>query len=258
MPHQVSELHREAAVGIVLNVHDFSVVGQNEKLAAPEGVQTNSGNLPEYLEACCVSTSPSGGRLWVGEVNLPVTRRQGTQPTITGQCYAAFYRARMTLQAWSYSHSAWGEVPGHTHTRTNTHKQMSRFQPGGEEHRPKNFYSSKRLNGAQRKHSLVKCCFYFQLIVHLRQLNKKPEKKKHALEEGNLLENCGFNRKRGVIPDFGGELYSGFDDQGLLWVCGHARLLLHHKRAENGRVEKLIWIFVVVVVHRQLQPLAGP
>lgn len=70
-----------------------------------------------------------------------------------------------------------------------------------------------------------------------------------------MLENCVFNRKRGVIPDFGGELYSGFDDQGLLWVCGHAWLLLHHKRAENRRVEKLIWIFVVV--RRQLQPLAG-
>lgn len=49
MPYQVSELHREAAVGIVFNVHHFSVVGQNKKLPAPEGVQTNNGNLPDSL-----------------------------------------------------------------------------------------------------------------------------------------------------------------------------------------------------------------
>lgn len=36
-----------------------------------------------------------------------------------------------------------------------------------------------------------------------------------------------------VIPDFGGELYTGLDDQGFLWMCGHAWLLLHHKRAEK-------------------------
>lgn len=35
------ELHREAAVGIVLNVHHLSVVGQDEKLATSEGVQTD-------------------------------------------------------------------------------------------------------------------------------------------------------------------------------------------------------------------------
>lgn len=36
-----------------------------------------------------------------------------------------------------------------------------------------------------------------------------------------------------TIPDFGGELYTGLDDQGFLWMCGHAWLLLHHKWAEN-------------------------
>lgn len=30
----MSELHREAPVGIILDVHDFSVVGQDEKLTA--------------------------------------------------------------------------------------------------------------------------------------------------------------------------------------------------------------------------------
>lgn len=34
--YQVSELHGEAAVRIILNVHDFSVVGQDEKLTASE------------------------------------------------------------------------------------------------------------------------------------------------------------------------------------------------------------------------------
>lgn len=32
----MSELHGEAAVRIILNVHDFSVVGQDEKLATSE------------------------------------------------------------------------------------------------------------------------------------------------------------------------------------------------------------------------------
>lgn len=49
MPYQVSELHREAAIGIVLNIHHFSVVGQNKKLPAPERVQTNIENLHECV-----------------------------------------------------------------------------------------------------------------------------------------------------------------------------------------------------------------
>lgn len=32
----MSELHGEAAVGIILDVHDFSVVGQDEKLTTSE------------------------------------------------------------------------------------------------------------------------------------------------------------------------------------------------------------------------------
>lgn len=32
----MSELHWEAAIGIVLNVHNFSVVGQDEKLTTSE------------------------------------------------------------------------------------------------------------------------------------------------------------------------------------------------------------------------------
>ena len=36
-----------------------------------------------------------------------------------------------------------------------------------------------------------------------------------------------------IVPDFGGELHSSLDDEGFLWMCGHARLLLHHEGAEN-------------------------
>lgn len=34
--YQVSELHGEAAIGVVLNVHNFSIVGQNEKLTTSD------------------------------------------------------------------------------------------------------------------------------------------------------------------------------------------------------------------------------
>lgn len=36
LSYQVSELHREAAIGVVLNIHNFSVVGQDEKLTTSE------------------------------------------------------------------------------------------------------------------------------------------------------------------------------------------------------------------------------
>lgn len=36
LSYQVPELHWEAAIGVVLNVHNFSVVGQNEKLPTSE------------------------------------------------------------------------------------------------------------------------------------------------------------------------------------------------------------------------------
>lgn len=46
-----------------------------------------------------------------------------------------------------------------------------------------------------------------------------------------------------TIPDFGGELYSSLDDEGFLRVCGHARLLLHHKWAENKRRFTVLTLF---------------
>lgn len=35
------------------------------------------------------------------------------------------------------------------------------------------------------------------------------------------------------VPDFGGELDSGLDDEGFLWMCGHTGLLLHHEGTED-------------------------
>lgn len=43
-----------------------------------------------------------------------------------------------------------------------------------------------------------------------------------------------------IIPDFCGELYSSLDDEGFLWMCGHAGLLLHHKRAEDENTTHMI------------------
>lgn len=49
-----------------------------------------------------------------------------------------------------------------------------------------------------------------------------------------------------MIPDFGGELYSGLDDEGFLRVCRHARLLLHHKRAEKQTTPPMIYTVLFI------------
>ena len=46
LSHQVSELDGEAAVWVVLDVHDFSVVGQDEKLTTSEVREEDKTQTP--------------------------------------------------------------------------------------------------------------------------------------------------------------------------------------------------------------------
>jgi len=55
-----------------------------------------------------------------------------------------------------------------------------------------------------------------------------------------------------IIPNFGGKLYSSFDDEGSLWMCGHARLFLHHKWAKNiPYIILSIWSFQLIELYPQ-------
>lgn len=76
--------------------------------------------------------------------------------------------------------------------------------------------------------SLVKCGFDFELIINLWKFDQEPGKGGRL--RGALEAEGGTEAQ---IPDFGGELDAGLDDEGLLQMCGHARLRLHHEGAEN-------------------------
>lgn len=49
LPYQVSELHWEAAVGVVLDVHHFSVVGQDEELTTSEEETEDSSQVSQII-----------------------------------------------------------------------------------------------------------------------------------------------------------------------------------------------------------------
>lgn len=52
---------------------------------------------------------------------------------------------------------------------------------------------------------------------------------RNEMADKSRAQNHESTSRHMLIPDFGGELYSGLDDEGFLWMCGHAWLLLHHK-----------------------------
>lgn len=147
------ELHWEAAVGIVLNVHHLSVVGQDEKLTTSEGIQTDE------LHALCHTQTPT----MIVVVFMVCVSRQFMLLNVYDYFWFArqssvlnfgvgrnmfYFRGRMKLQC-GHTHTLPGGRSLETHTHT--HKLTERtwlLQYRGPD----------RLNGAPCKQDKTLTC----------------------------------------------------------------------------------------------------